>query len=156
MSALIDLSARVGELADRLDLSTGPGAAALRKHYIEPSMQALDKVVTKSFGTNRQPFKGKAYKASVDYVIQAGPKTTIVFRLSPKGFWVFGQYGSKPHMIPVNKMKRIRAAGDHPTRGPVKHPGSKGKRAIDGAWRAIRHNQHEQIAAAIDELMTDG
>ena len=156
MSALVELTALIDGITDRLDLSTGPGLEALRRHYIEPTIAELDAVTVKAFGNNRQPFKGKNYAAKVDFVIATGP-TAVVFRLSPKGFWVFGQYGTKPHLIPVSKRQRIYATGaKHPVRGPVHHPGSKGKRAIDHAYRVIHHNRHERITAAIDELMTNG
>lgn len=155
MSALVELTTRIGDIADRLDMSTGPGADALRRHYIEPTMAELNDVPVRAFGSNRQPFKNKNYKATVDYVVQTGP-TTVVFRLGPTGFWVFGQYGSKPHLIAAKTAKRIKGASyGHPVRGPIHHPGSKGKHAIDQAWKAIRHNQHERITAAIDELMGD-
>ena len=164
MSALVELSAHIDAAAERLDLSKGAGADALKRHYITPTMEQLDKVVTRSFGQDRRPFKGRDYPATVDYVITAGP-TTVVFRLSPTGFWVFGQYGTKPHLIAPRKKKRLNAAGvGHPWRGPVQHPGTgdkgtkgrRGKRAIDQAWSAIRHNQHDQIAAAVDEVFASG
>src|SRR5580765_3706426 len=98
MSALIELVADIDAAGERLDLSKGRGADALQRHYITPTMQALDQVVTRSFGSNRRPFNSKQYPATVDYVITAGP-TTVVFRLAPTGFWVFGQYGTKPHLI---------------------------------------------------------
>jgi hypothetical protein len=156
VSALIELHATLGAVAERLDMSRGPGLAALQKHYIEPTIKALDAVVVRAFGNDRRPFNDKPYPATVAYTVTAGAGATVAFRLSPKGFWVFGQYGTKPHLIPVSKAKRLKGGLEHPVRGPVKHPGSKGKRAIDQAWRAIRHDQHTQITAAVDEAFTDG
>lgn len=154
MSALVELTTRIGDIADRLDMSTGPGADALRRHYIEPTMRELDAVVKRSFGNDRRPFKGKNYEATTDYVLTAGP-TTIAFRLGPKGFWVFGQYGAPPHMIPVHDKQRLHgSAFSHPVRGPIHHPGSKGKKAIDAAWRVIHHDRHARITAVVDELVT--
>lgn len=154
MSALLELSAKFGDIADRLDLSKGAGAVALRRHYIDPTMQALDAVAIKAFGPDRRPFKNKPATATIDYVIDVGG-ATVEFRFTPAGVWKFGQTGAKPHVIASSKKQRIHAAGyAHPLRGPLHHPGTKGKRALDNARQAIGKNLHAQIGATIDELMT--
>jgi hypothetical protein len=164
MSALIELSARIGDIAQRLDMSTGPGAEALKRHYIDPTMKELDRVVVAAFGSNRKPFNAKNYPATVDYTIDTGA-SAVVFKLGPTGFWVFGQYGTAPHVIAPKKAKRLKAASvGHPWRGPVDHPGTgdkgrngkRGKRAIDNAYRVIHARRHERITAAVDEVMTGG
>jgi hypothetical protein len=164
MSALVELTARVGDIAARLDMSTGPGADALKRHYIDPTMQELDRVIVDAFGSNRKPFNAKNYPATVAYTIDTAAQA-VVFKLGPTGFWVFGQYGTKPHVIAPKKMKRLNAAGvGHPWRGPVNHPGTgdkgtagkKGKRAIDNAYRAIHSRRHERVTAAVDEVFTNG
>lgn len=164
MSSLIALEARLDDLGRRLDLSTGPGLDALQRHYIDPTMRELDRVIVDVFGTNRKPFNAKNYPAKVDFAIDTAA-ATVVFKLHPTGFWVFGQYGTKPHVIAAKKKQRLKGAGyENPVRGPVNHPGTgdkarngkKGKRAIDRAFRVIHANRHQRITAALDEVWTNG
>lgn len=152
-------------MAARFDLTTGPGRAALDRLYITPTVTALERIASRTFGSDRRPFKNKAYAATVAATVQSTPAgTVVIFKLGPTGFWVYGQYGTKPHQIPRNAPARGKQAtkglkGDgygHPTRQPVQHPGAKGKHAIDQAWRAIRHDQHQTFTAIFDELVTNG
>jgi hypothetical protein len=159
MSALVELTADLGEIAKRLDLTSGAGRAELQRVYIDPTLKRIDAAAGRAFGSDRRPFKNKAYQVTVDAKVTAtATGCEVVFRLGPKGFWVFGQYGAGPHDIrPRRPGGRLASRSHpHPTRGPVHHPGSTGRRAISGAWRAIRSSQHEAIAAVIDKQVARG
>lgn len=72
---------------------------------------------------------------------------TVTMKLVPAGPWVLTERGAKPHTIPRATSRRRRGAGpryvfgpsyQHPVRGPVEHPGTKGQGSIRRALGRMR------------------
>lgn len=160
MSALVELTADLKAIAKRLgDPTTGDGARLLQSNYIDPTVRQIERVAANAFGADRKPFKNKNYAVTVAAKIVKTPTgCEIVFQLGPTGFWVFGEYGAGAHDIrPRRTGGRLAShTHPHPTRGPVHHPGSHGKRAISRASAVIRKGQHAAVQAWADNAVTHG
>jgi hypothetical protein len=153
MSAVITMVAA----CDRLTVALTAGAVTIIDRVVaKPIHNDIDLVADHAFGRDGTPFKDRPYRVTVrDETVATATGFEVRFKLAPKGFWVMGQYGAEPHLIDSKKtggrLKSRSAA--HPVRGPIKHPGSRGKGAIDGAWAVIRQGQANLIPAAVDEIM---
>src|SRR6185503_6010141 len=124
MSNVIELAVRLGHL--RAALAVNPNAARTLEEVIGPPVKAaLLDVAANAFGADLKPFKDKAVKANVGYDARHNDDGwSIVFKLRPKGVWVFGQYGAGPHQIrPRRPQGRLHGTAEF-TRGPITHPGT--------------------------------
>jgi hypothetical protein len=166
MSAVAQLTSRVDKLSAALKLD-GPSAATMVRTIGPPLKADLLAVAARAFGTDLKPFAAKNVKANVGYDEIApvpGCAWAIGFKLRPVGVWVFGQYGA-PHAYLIGvakgrgKKKRpttLQAKGyAHPVRGPILHPPIRGRRAIDGAYRAIRSRQTELVRKGFDAVLEE-
>lgn len=156
MSDVIDLAIRLGHL--RAALQAGPRAAQTLESTIGPPIKAdIEDVARTAFGADMRPFKDKPAKATVTFESRATPTGwRIDFVLSPKGVWWMGQKGAKPHDINSKRRDgRLRAPGRHDVRGPLHHPGTRGKGAIDKAVEVVRRSEHHLVELAIDKVLEE-
>lgn len=155
MSAVITLTAKTQRLAAALALD-GPARRLLADAVVDPTVVALQTVARNAFGSDMRPFKDRPYTATVRADVEPTPAgAAINFRLGPVGFWVMGQYGARPHPIPARHPGgRLKSSSHpHPVRAPINHPGTRGKRAIDGAWKAVRRAQTDLVPPAVDRIV---
>ena len=156
MSDVLDLAIRLGHL--RAALAADPKAARTLETTIGPPIQADILVVARDvFGPDMRPFKNLPVKATVDYESRTTASGwRIEFVMATKGAWWMGQKGAKPHTIkPKRRDGRLEAPGRHAIRGPVKHPGSRGKGAIDRAAAAVRTGATRLIDSAVDKVIKE-
>ena len=155
MSSVVKLTQSCDRLAAALKGDDG-ARKIIERVVVAPIHRDLDAVAVAAFGRDLTPFKNRPVRVTIrDKIEPSGTGASITFLLAPKGFWVMGQYGADPHDIDsVKEGGRLKAAGRHPVRGPIQHPGThkNAKWAIDRAYRAIHHRRHELVAAALAEI----
>jgi hypothetical protein len=162
---------RVDRCARALEL-TGPDADRFA-HVAGPPLKAEIMVAARAaFGTDLRPWNGKAVRASTGYdVVQARNGVRLEFKLRPAGVWVFGEQGSKPHLIgggrnykrgagyqarrnSARNVRYLAAAGyKHPVQAPILHPGHRGRRAIRYAFKRFRNAQADAARAGVTAVI---
>lgn len=156
MSDVIELAIRLGHL--RAALAAGPRAARTLEETIGPPIKAdIVDIARTAFGADMRPFKDKPTRARVDYESRTTPSGwRIEFVLAPKGAWWFGQKGAKAHLIkPKRRDGRLRQPGRHAVRGPIHHPGTSGKGALDNAFEVVRRSEHRLVEIAVDKVIKE-
>ncbi len=155
MSDVIELAIRLGHL--RAALAGDPDAARTLESELGPPIQAdIVDVARSVFGPDMRPFKNLPVRATVRFESQrTSTGWQIEFVMATRGVWVAGQKGTKPHKIgPRHQGGRLKLAGSE-RRGPVKHPGARGKRAIDRAIDAVRDGERRLVDAAVDRVIKE-
>lgn len=149
------LAALTGRL-DRLSRALAPSpstAAELADTAGRPlAADALD-VARQVFGSDLRPFRSEPFDADARPTESiAGNRVQLTIELRPARAWQYGQKGAKQHVI-GDQGRYLRAAGQHPYRGPVRHPGTRGQRAITRARERIRDNARAAVAAGIHNVI---
>jgi len=150
--ALAPLTRRVERYKTALSL-TGASAQTFERVVGPRLKKEVQTAAVAGFGADLKPFSSKSVRASHGYDSeQTGHGLRMVFKLRPVGVWVFGEHGAGPHLI--GKGGFVKGSGyAHPVRGPVKHPGSTGKRAIKYAFKRVRTHQLEAARAGISAVL---
>jgi hypothetical protein len=151
-----DLLARATGRLDRIGRALDPSPQAARTiiDVAAPPLRADVEVVARDvFGGDLRPFRREAFVAavSIDESSTSG-RVRFTFQLRPSRAWKFGEKGAKPHVI-GDQGRYLAAAGRHPYRGAVRHPGTTGRRAITQARTRVRNGARARVVAGIHAVI---
>jgi hypothetical protein len=146
---LAPLTQRVGRLATALDPS--PAGARVLVDAATPQLQVeVDRIAREAFGPDLRVFKGDREQVTAKVVTRTSSgRVRMTFELRPARAWQYAQKGAKRHLVgdQGDYVKAARAA--HPVRGPVKHPGTRGRRTITRTRERIRAGAREAVLDGI-------
>jgi hypothetical protein len=152
---LAALTGRVDRLAIALDPS--PRAARLLVDVAAPPLQVeIDRIARDAFGSDLRAFKGDNTKATAKVVTRTNPNgLRMTFELRPARAWQYAQKGAGRHLVgdQGDYVKAARAA--HPVRGPVVHPGTKGRRTITRTRERIRDGARDAVLDGIRAVIRE-
>lgn len=144
---LAPLTRRVGRLSAALDPSQA--SARLLAKVAEPDLQVeVERIRGEAFGSDLRAFRDDPTKVTHRMVTtrRAG-HVEMTIELRPARAWQYAQKGAKRHTI-GDQGRYLKAAGQHPYRGPVKHPGTRPRRTITKV--------RERVAGAARGAVLDG
>lgn len=160
---LEQLTSRMSRTAVALRLD---GAAGARFERVAgPILKAeVNTAAVAAFGSDLKPWTKKGPRASFGYDLEGRPTGAAIVVKLRGGAWPFGEAGAGPHLVGIKRVGKkgrikagyIAAAGyKHPVRGPVLHPGVKGRGAIRYVFKRVRTAQRDAVAAGIHAVLEE-
>lgn len=120
---------------------------AATDRFEEIAKEAAGKVVGGG-GVMRMHARGGRIAVKMGTVAEISGDSAVI-RGTPTAQWTWIETGTKPHRVGRRRSFLSAPGYSHPVRGPVRHPGSTGRRAWTSAVTTFRS---EFAELAIDEL----
>jgi hypothetical protein len=144
---------------DRLSAALAPSSAAARTmaDTVQAPVEAeLELAARDAFGSDLRPFRREPIVAGVQFEDRASTgHVRMTFKLRPVRAWVFGEKGARPHIIGDQAGYVKAARAQHPVRGPVQHPGARGRRAITRARERVTRAARPAVVDGLRNIVKD-
>lgn len=151
---LAPLTRRAGRLATALNPS--PASARLLAKTAEPDLQVeVERIRTEAFGSDLRAFRTDRDKVTHRMVTTSRDgHIAMTIELRPARAWQYAQKGAKRHTI-GDQGRYLKAAGQHPYRGPVKHPGTRPRRTITKVRERVAGTARDAVLTGVRAVIRE-